>query len=153
MVFDTLKKHQDQKEVEEHLKAFRESFSEEQKKAVICGLFLVANIDGQYHEDERKFFEETADVLDYQLKDNLDQQVREFLGLGREELFKQLNGLNDEQKDWFVATVLSMIHADGEALDKEIQYADEIFEKMGVTHERCEKVINNSPALQAIKES
>lgn len=150
MVFSTVKKHKDQKDVQEHLQSFKDSFSDEQKKAVICSLFLIANIDGEYHQKEKDFFEETADVLGYTLKEDTDKQVREFLSISREELFEMLKSLSKEQKDWFVATVLSMIHADGEALDKEVHYADEFFEKMGVTHAQCEEVIRNSPALQAL---
>ncbi len=150
MVFSTVKKHKDQKEVQEHLKSFQDSFSDEQKKCVICSLFLVANIDGEYHQKEKDFFQETADVLGYRMQGDINEQVKEFLSIDRNDLFETLKSLSKEQKDWFIATVLSMIHADGEALDKEVHYADEFFEKMGITHAQCEEVIKNSPTLQAL---
>lgn len=40
-----------------------------------------------------------------------------------------------------------MLHADGEALDVEYQYLEVYFEKMGITREHFENVINTSHKL------
>lgn len=51
------------------------------------------------------------------------------------------------QKDWYIVTAYAMLHADGEALDVEYQYLEVYFEKMGITREHFENVINTSHKL------
>ena len=108
---------------------------------------LIANADNDYHRKEQIYLEETALILGYTLKDNLDDQLDEFMSLDRNQLFLTLNGLTETQKDWYIVTVFGMVHADGVALETEFQYAFAFFDRMNITVERCENVMEKSRLL------
>ena len=113
----------------------------------MCSLFLIANSDGEYHNKEHQFFEQTAMLLGYKLGNNLDSIVEEFMTMDRESLFYHLNSLNESKKDWYIVTAFGMVHSDGRALEEEFQYMLVFFDKMGITEERFENVIRKTELL------
>jgi uncharacterized tellurite resistance protein B-like protein len=144
MLFDFFKKHEKQNAINEHLGGFQKEFNQQQKKAVMCSLLLIANSDGEYHNKENQFFEQTATVLGYRLSSDLDTTLDEFMTMDRESLFRNLNSLGESQKDWYIITALGMVHADGKALEEEFQYMIVFFEKMGISEQRFESVIKKT---------
>ncbi|HBG86121.1 MAG TPA: hypothetical protein DDW62_01075, partial [Marinilabiliaceae bacterium] len=118
MLFNFFKKHEKQNEVRQHLGGFQDEFSDNQKKAVMCSLMLIANSDGEFHRKEEMFFEQTATMLGYRLSGDY---IDDLLAMGKEKLFQLLKSLDESQKDWYIITAFGMLHADGQALEVEFQ--------------------------------
>ncbi len=130
--------------VNPHIREFQNQFSENQRKTIMSCLFVIANLDGEFHRKEEEFFVEIASVLGYRLTgDYLD----DFMSIGRERLTKILNGLDDSQKDWYIITAYAMVHADGQALDYEFQCLESQLNIMGITRQRFEEVLAKSQLL------
>ena len=109
-------------------------------------LFLIANSDGEYHHKENQFFELTATLLGYHLSSNFDAAIDEFT-MEEESLFRNLNSLGESQKDWYIVTVLGMIHADGATFEEELHYMEVFLEEMGISVQRFENVIKKTDLL------
>lgn len=148
MLFSFFKKHEKQNVVNEHLDGFQTGFNQQQKKAVMCSLLIIANSDGEFHNTENQFFEQTATLLGYRLSSDLGTTMDEFMTMDRESIFKNLNSLGESQKDWYIITAFGMVHADGKALEEEFQHLLVFFEKMGISEERFENVINKTELLK-----
>jgi len=148
LLFNSFLNHEKEKTVREHFGGFQDNFSDQQKKAIMLSLFLIANSDGEYHYKEHQFFTQAATILGYRLKSSDDAQLEEFMSFDRETLMKTLSTLDEGQKDWYILTVFGMIHADKVPLEIEFQYASSFFDSMGITEERCENVIKKAAALQ-----
>lgn len=133
-----------QSSVRENLGDFQDQFTENQKKAIMCSLFLIANSDGEFHHKEQQFFEQTAMLLGYTLTSDI---LDEFLSMERTQLFQLLGSLKEDQKDWYIITAYGMVHADGQTLEVEFQYLDVFFTKMGITVERFQNVLKKSQLL------
>ncbi len=69
------------------------------------------------------------------------------MSLDRETLFNLLNSLDESQKDWYILTVVGMIHADGQVLEVEFQYMETFLSKMGITKQRFEDVLKFSQLM------
>lgn len=144
MLFSFFKKHEKQSAVNEHLNGFQVQFSENQKKAILTSLLLIASSDGDYHRKEEKFLEQTANMLNYRLKNNY---FDDFMTINREDLFQYLDSLNENQKDWYVITAFGMMHSDGKDLDVEFDYLNAFFSKMGISEERFTNVLKKTQLL------
>ena len=147
MLFNFFKKHENQNVVNEHLDGFQTGFNQQQKKAVMCSLFIIANSDGEFHNMENQFFEQTAALLGYRLSSDLDTTIDEFMTMDRESLFRNLNSLGESQKDWYIVSSWGMVHADGKAIKEEFQHLLVFFDEMGISEERFENVIKKSELL------
>ena len=110
-----------------------ESFTDEQKKAILVSLYVIANSDVDFHTKEVEFFQQTADILDYPITGNLKD---EFSEINRDEVFEQLKNISENQKEWYLTTVIGMIHADGKVIEEELDDAEQYLSKMGITKER-----------------
>ena len=127
MVFNFFNKHEKQSVINEHLSGFQEEFSEDQKNAILCSLFLIANSDGEFHQKESVFFDQTANLLGYRLGQNF---LDDFFSLDKARLYQLLNSLDESQKDWYIITAFGMVHADGRTLEREFQYLEVFFDQM-----------------------
>ena len=110
-----------------------ESFTDEQKKAILVSIYVIANSDEDFHTKEVEFFQQTADILDYPITGNLKD---EFSEINRDEVFEQLKNISENQKEWYLTTVIGMIHADGKVIEEELDDAEQYLSKMGITKER-----------------
>jgi len=144
MLFDFFKKQEKQDAVKQHFGSFQDSYTELQKKAILSGLLIIANADGEYHRKEAEFFMQTAALLGYKLQRNY---LEDLLSIEPTNLTRILNNLDEGQKDWFIITIFGMIHADGKDLDVEYQYLTGIMKGMGVTRQRFDDVINKAQIL------
>lgn len=147
MLFNFFKKHEKKEKASEHFRRFQSEFNAQQKKAIMCSLFMIANSDGEYHNEEHLYLEQIASVLGYHLGSDLNKIVDEFMTINRDEIFQNLNNLSESQKDWYIITAYGMVHADNKALEEEIQYTFAFFEKMGITEQRIEDVLKKSELL------
>jgi hypothetical protein len=147
MLFDYFKRNKEKSAIQEHLGGFQDDFSYQEKTAIMCSLLGIATADQDYDGKEKIYMKETALLLGYPLKDNIDDQINQLMALDRDQLFSTLNGLTKSQKDWYIVTVLGMVHADGVALEVEFQYAFAFFERMDITVERCEEVMEKTRLL------
>ncbi|MGV8111818.1 MAG: TerB family tellurite resistance protein [Lentimicrobium sp.] len=144
MGFSFFKKHDNQNEVRDHFKGFHDGFSENQKKAILLSLFLMANSDGEFHQKESEFFIQVSNLLNYKLTRNFMDDIST---ISRDQLFQFLNSLDESQKDWYIVTISGMLHVDGRAMEVEYQYMQAYFNKMGITAERYEAVIKKTNLL------
>jgi hypothetical protein len=130
--------------INKHFRNFQDQFSENQKKAIMCSLLIIANSDGEFHRKEAQFLKEVARALGYHLS---DVNLKDFMSIGPEGIFQILDSLDDGQKDWYIITAFAMLHVDGHALEVEFQYLEAYFGKMGITRKRFESVANKSQLL------
>jgi len=144
MLFNFFQKHKNQSFVREHFNVFQDSFSTKQKEAILCSLFLIANSDDEYHENESLFFEHTAKLLGYKLSPNY---LEIFLNIDKYELFEYLDSLEENQKDWYIITAFGMVNADDKILDREFQYLQVFLEKMHITEDRFYSVLKKVELL------
>jgi len=63
------------------------------------------------------------------------------------EVLSALDTLDEDQKDWYIFTMASLIHADGKVLKEEIEYANIFLEHMQISKERFDLVIQQSEIL------
>lgn len=143
MLFNLFKKNKKQNDVIQHLGAFKRSFNEQQKKAILWSLFLIANADKKFDRKEKKFFSETAMMLGYKFSDD----YMEFLLIYPEDSIAILKTLTEGQKDWLIVTLLGMVHADGKALQEEYDLMQNFFTIIGVTMHRVESVVKKTQIL------
>jgi len=139
-MFNFFNKKRDTNFIKKHLSGFEGIFTGEQKKAILVSLYVIANADDEFHEMEEEFFKKTADLLNYNLSDNINE---EFSTISRAEVFKLLKGFSDSQKDWYLVTVAGMIHADGKVLANELDDAFRYLLSMGISKKRMDKAIKN----------
>jgi len=115
------------------------TLSENQKRGILFGLIILAQADGEVHDNETYFLNKTALLLDYDIYDNAFER---FQSLGTDNLFESLSSLDAKQKDWFVFTAFGMINADFKTTTKENQIINVIFENMGLTIEMVKDSIS-----------
>lgn len=137
-------KMEKQNSVNEQLDGFQSEFSLNQKRAIMCSLFLIANSDGEFHYKEQRLFEKIAMLIGYQTDTDIDSKLDDIMTMDRDKLFIYLNSLNESQKDWFIVTSFEMVHVDGKALENEVKYMITIFQQMNITEDRFEKVIKKT---------
>lgn len=146
MLFDFFNKHERQNDVRKHLGRFQDEFTDDQKKAVLFSLLMIANSDGEYHRKEEQFFEQACTTLGFHI-DAQGRYLDEFSAMGRDRLFQLLASLDEGQKDWYIFTAIGMMTADGQALEAESQYIYVFFEQMGITKQRIENVMRKMNAM------
>jgi uncharacterized tellurite resistance protein B-like protein len=137
-MFNFFNKKRDIDFIKKHLSGFEGTFTDEQKKAILVSLYVIANADDEFHEMEEEFFKKTAGLLNYNLSDNINE---EFSSISRAEVFKLLKGFSDSQKDWYLVTVAGMIHADGKVLANELDDAFRYLLSMGISKKRMDNTI------------
>jgi len=144
MAFNFFKNHARQDTVNEHLGAFRDDFSDIQKKAILGTLCMIASIDDEFHPKEAKFLENTCKLFGYQLTDAM---IAEIYSLDQDYVFQVLNGLKEGQKDWYIITALGMIYADGKVAGGEKAAIEMIFSRIGIDANRSEAVVKKMALL------
>lgn len=144
-MFSFFKKYGNNDIIKNHLSAFKGSFTDEQKKAILVSLFVIANSDKEFHIKEVEFLQQTADLLEYQFSDNINE---EFSGINRGEVFKQLKDFSEDQKEWYLVTVAGMISEDKEISDIELDDALRYLLSMGISNEKINKTLDK---LKSVK--
>ena len=127
--------------LKEHLSGFRESFTDEQKKAILFSLFDIANSDDEFHAKEIEFFDQIGKLLNYPTGESI---LDEYLEADKEKVFESLNDFSESQKDWYIVIVYGMIHADGKVLDEELADAERFLIGMGISKERINETIKKN---------
>ena len=130
---------------DEHLGGFQENFTSQQKKAMIMGLWSIANSDEEIHQKEEIFMKETSLLLGFDYNSLWDGMFD--FNYEEGELGRSLNSLSNGDKDWYVIAIFGMIHADGRALEVEYAYAEAILNVMNVTIEDALKTLQKSQAM------
>ena len=137
-MFSFFKKRKNNEILKSHLSGFQGQFTNEQKRAIMVSLYVIANSDEEFHTKEVEFLQQTADILGYQISSDIDQ---EFSGINRGKVFEQLKEFSDKQKEWYLVTVTGMIHADGKVLESELDDALRYLLSMGISKEKMIKSI------------
>jgi len=143
-MFSFFKKRSNNETIKSHLSSFHGSFTDEQKKAIMVSLYVIANSDEEFHTKEVEFLQQTADLLGYQISGDIDQ---EFSDINRGRVFEQFREFSDEQKEWYLVTVTGMIHADGKVLESELDDALRYLLSMGISKEKMIKIIGKLNAM------
>ena len=127
--------------LKEHLSGFKDSFTDEQKKAILFSLFDIANSDDEFHAKEIEFFDQIGNLLNYPTGESM---LDEYLEADKAIVFESLNDFSDSQKDWYIVIVYGMVHADGKVLDEELADAGRFLEGMGISKERINDTIQKN---------
>jgi uncharacterized tellurite resistance protein B-like protein len=114
------------------------NFTESQKETILRCLLEVANVDREFHEEEKIFLQDVARQMDYPLT---DERIVDIMTIEINKVFELMGSLGMNQKDWFVVTLFGMIHADGTDLDTEYQMMEVYFDMIGFSRARYEEVI------------
>ena len=141
MLFDLIKNYGRRKVFDQHKEAFHNRFTNDQRKAIMISLLIVANSDDEFHHKEEDYYSKIAETLGYPLEENF---VDEFFEMDRRQVFEVLNDLDDDQKEWYMLTLFSMIHVDGKPLDVEFEFARPYLLKMGIDQQQFEQAIQGS---------
>jgi len=144
MLHDFFRKHENRDFMNDHIDSFHKQFSDNQKKAILCSLFFIAQSDDEFHSNEQEFLKQISTLLNYPLSIEL---FIEFLRMEPYEIVEYLDELNDLQKDWYIVTAFMMVHADGKALDSEYIDLKYYLDSMNITAERFERAIKKSLAI------
>lgn len=141
-MFSFLKKRKDQ--VREHLSDFQDSFTTEQKIAILGSLVILAKSKGQILPDEINLIEQTGRVLGLDVDKALFARIADG---GIDELIKILQTLNQRQKEWFVISMRSMISASGKVNEAQIAFAFGLAEQIGFTEDEIIELIDKTERL------
>ena len=144
-MFSFFKKRSNNDIIKNHLSAFNGSFTDDQKKAILVSLYVIANSDKEFHTKEVEFLQQTADLLDYPVSDNLN---KEFSGINRGKVFKQLKEFSVDQKDWYLVTVAGMISEDKEVRDNELDDALRYLLSMGISNEKINSTLDKLKSMK-----
>jgi hypothetical protein len=139
MLFDFLGKTKKQEIVSNHLGGFPDSFTEKQKEAIICSLFIIANCDGEIQMKGKDFLLQSSALLGYSFKK--DYIVDLLMTLKPSDITKHLNELNEGQKAWFIIAAHNMVHADVDDSYVKKQYLTGILKSMGISEQRYQDTI------------
>ena len=123
------------------LDSFQNSFTENQKKAIMCWIWGIANCDGEFTKLEGESFLSTAATLGYKLQNNY---LDEFLTLNPETIIRLLNELDEGQKDWLIIALDVIAHADNKNLNIKEQYVSGMVTSIGITPQRFQNTIHKA---------
>jgi uncharacterized tellurite resistance protein B-like protein len=124
---------------------FRNSFSEEQKVAVMHCLLIVAQCDQELHHRELELLNQTARTLGIHFDPaNLSPLMKRMF---QQNNFPILNTLNRSQKEWYICAMHSIMHADGKVLEKEVLYCLSIAEEIGIDSAQYKSILDKMDVL------
>jgi hypothetical protein len=144
MLFNFSKKNKQESVLRENLGGFQDSFTLRQKKIILYSLFLIANSDHLFSDEEIQYFEHIAMILGFQINKTFIKECQSFT---RTDINFTLTNLTPDQKDWYIVTVVDMVHVDGEAPEIKSKYATVIFNYMGISEERMDRIVKKAAAF------
>lgn len=126
--------------LDEH-KQSQNQFTDLQKRAVLLSLVLIAKADGRFTPDEAEYLHNVSHVISYDLLNNyqiLNTQI------SREVMHRQLDTLNDNQKNWYVVAAKGMAHMNTtNILEKDTTF-DQLMSSMHIDEGRIDRVLSMS---------
>jgi len=135
VMFSIFKKRYKNSELKEHFDKLY-SFTDEQKKAILVSLFEIATSDEEFHHRENEYLTKTSGFLGISLKRS---RLKKLLKNKRDELFRKLTEMSENQKDWYVFTVLGMVYADGKVMEDEFKHVEKFLLNLGFSQERINR--------------
>jgi len=112
------------------------SFTDEQKKAILVSLFEIATSDEEFHHRENEYLTKTSKFLGVFLKRS---RLKKLLKTQKDALFGKLTEMSENQKDWYVFTVLGMVYADGKVMEDEFKHVEKFLLNLGFSQERINR--------------
>jgi hypothetical protein len=112
------------------------SFTDEQKKAILVSLFEIANSDEDFHFKETEYLKKTSEFLGISFRNS---RLKKLLNNHKDELFGKLGEMSENQKDWYVFTVLGMVYADGKVMIDEFKHVEKFLLNLGFSQERIDR--------------
>jgi len=134
-MFSIFNKRSKNSELKEHFDKLY-SFTDEQKKAILVSLFEIATSDEEFHHRENEYLTKTSGFLGISLKRS---RLKKLLKNKRDELFRKLTEMSENQKDWYVFTVLGMVYADGKVMEDEFKHVEKFLLNLGFSQERINR--------------
>lgn len=135
IVMSIFKKRPKNTQLKEHFDKLY-SFTDEQKKAILVSLFEIATSDEEFHNKENEYLIKTSGFLGMSLKRS---RLKKLLKNQKDELFRKLAEMSENQKDWYVFTVLGMVYADGKVMEDEFKHVEKFLLKLGFSQERINR--------------
>lgn len=141
-MFSFFKKKADPKR--EHLGGFQDSFTKEQKAAILEALIVISKSDGSVHPKEMQEVAQTVRLLGIESNDPVFESVA---GLSKDDFIRILNSLDRSQKEWFVVAVHQLIIADRKIEDIEIAHALTLFKEIGISPDDFVQIIQKTELI------
>lgn len=123
---------------------FQDSFTKEQKAAIIGTLAVIAHSDGSVHQKEMQQIDQTCKLLGIEPDDPIFASVAR---QGPNYSINILNSLDRSQKEWYVLAVHQMVRADGKVENVEISYSLGFCEKIGISEDDYIQIIQKAEML------
>ena len=120
------------------------NFKEEQKAAIIGTLIAVAQCDGQVHPKEEDALNQTAEIMGFDATSPYMAKMHQG-GFGY--MLSILKGFDKSQKEWFILTMHSLMHADGHVAEKEVTYCLGIAEQIGISQNEYKSILDKMDGL------
>jgi len=123
----------------EALKPPSERFSQAQKHALVCSLYVIAAGDDEVHPNELEYISKVVNVLEYWDFD--EAKIVSNILENREMIIEIISGFNDYQRNYLMYCMDGVIKADGVIKEIELQYADSIIIQAGLNIEQFQKIV------------
>ena len=120
-------------------KRFQNSFSEDQKIAIVGSLISMAFADGEGSDDEAEIAAIASELLGLDLQES---DVHRYMA---DPLYylEQLKELSEEQKKWYVRMLHLMIVADGKIEIRELDKLLEFLEVIGIDEQTYKRYMSD----------
>jgi uncharacterized tellurite resistance protein B-like protein len=119
-------------------------FSKSQIASIVCALSVIAKCDNNVAMKELMYISDMCDALGISQSDSM---VTAAIKGGKGPMLATLNTLTRSQKEWLIIAIHGLIHADGKVVQIELDYAQALFEQIGVS---AQEYIYNVQKAQAI---
>lgn len=133
------KKKMDNLKATEAIKPQSARFTEAQKHALICCLYVVASGDDEVHPREQDYITKVVNVLEYWDFD--ETKIVTNILHNREMIIEVIRGFNDYQRKYLMYCMDGVIKADWEVNEMEMAYAGSIIEQAGFSVEEFENIV------------
>lgn len=130
--------------IREHLGAFQDNFTKEQKCAILCTLMVISNSDGEVHPKEVAVVEQIGQILGIEIT---DPAIERIVAGGEKEIIRILNTLDRRLKEWYVLTIHGLIAADGKVEEAEMTYALSYAMDIGISADEFIEIIEKNIAI------
>jgi uncharacterized tellurite resistance protein B-like protein len=118
--------------MEKELSTFQDSFSKQQKGAIITALSIISITKGFAHQNEVEDLIETSKTLGIDLDDKVIEHIQ---SSGHQYLLDILKTLSIGQKEWLIVAFHSMAMAKGNGTEEEGAVIMKICNSIGISDE------------------
>lgn len=123
---------------------FRNSFTEQQKAAIIYSLMLMVGSEGNYNEKKLTYMSQQAELLDVDLEGN---SMSIYQQKNADYAYSIIKTLSESQKDFYSVLLGGIMRLNGKPTQNEMKLADRILAESEISEAQFTNAIIKSQAL------